>query len=1064
MKLLPIAGLILLAVAPMAPGAFFGSPSAKDPAKLSYQKDVLPLLKKYCFDCHADGAKKGGVAFDTHRSHADLLGDRKLWEQSLINIRSRAMPPEDKKKQPTLAERELLQAWIDYEVFKCDCKNPDPGRVTLRRLNRAEYNNTIRDLVGVNFRPADDFPADDAGYGFDNIGDVLSMPPVLLEKYLTAAEKILMQAIVVPPAPPARSTRLDPKALAGPVETYVGATGTMRMFTKGAATMRFATGNSGEHRLRILAAERISGQESARMEVRVDSNVVKTVSVNGTLESPTRVEFDVRLNAGSHTLAFGLLNPHDGPAGTGTKYSRGLAIEGIELAAPPAASPSLGQTQPTVQRIAPRQLQGGNSTTSPDAARRVSGKTPLTAKFSVARAGEHRLRLSTQTRHVAPEQTKMEIRVDGKVVKTIDVRGDPDLPHVAELPVQLSAGTHELSMALVNPYSTPKDSKGRSQTRAFAVEWVEVVEPTPNAVLRLLPDLLLVGYNAKKQGDGWVALNSVEEDDVAFDFVAPREGEYFLRTLAWAKPAGSNAMVLTFMKDEQVLRQVKVEANEAAPQHYEAKFRLPAGKHHLRVVVLRDKTGLSPEDAAKPLTGKTQKGTVNVHHLELEGPPEAATEMLPETHRRIFFKRANTETAPQVAREVIGAFARRAYRRPVTPAEVERLMKLYELGRKNGEPFEGSLLQALKAVLVSPHFLFRGELQPEPDNPKAVHPVNEFALASRLSYFLWSSMPDEELFQLAERGQLRKNLEAQVRRMLKDPKSRALVENFAGQWLQLRNLAIVQPDKKLFPTFDAKLRTAMQRETELLFEHVLREDRSVFEFLTADYTFVNERLAKHYGMAGVLGEEFQRVSLKGTPRAGVLTHASILTLTSNPTRTSPVKRGKWVLENLLATPPPPPAPNVPELESQNELTGTLRQRMEQHRANPSCAGCHTRMDAIGFGLENYDGIGGYRTRDAGAPIDPSGELGAADKFKGPVELANLLARQKQDDFIRCMVEKMLTYSLGRGLEYYDRCAMKEIADGLAKRRHTFSGLVLEVVNSVPFQKRRGEGDAHAANR
>ena len=919
MKLFVIAGLMLLVVAPAASGAFFGSPSAKDPAKLSYQKDVLPLLKKYCFDCHADGAKKGGVAFDTHRSHADLLGDRKLWEQSLINIRSRAMPPEDKKKQPTLAERELLQSWIDYEVFKCDCKNPDPGRVTLRRLNRAEYNNTIRDLVGVNFRPADDFPADDAGYGFDNIGDVLSMPPVLLEKYLTAADKILAQAIVT-----------DPTA------------------------------------------------------------------------------------------------------------------------------------KPTAQRIAARQMQGGNTTTNPDAARRVSGTTPLKAKFSVARAGEHRLRLSTQTRHVAPEQTKMEIRVDGKVVKTIDVRGDPDLSHVAELPVQLSAGTHDLSMALVNPYSTPKDSKGRSQTRAFAVEWVEVVEPAPNAVLRLLPDLLLVGYNAKKQGDGWVALNSVEEDDVAFDFSTAREGDYFLRTLAWAKPTGSNAVVLTFMRDAQILQQVKVEADESAPQHYEAKFRLPAGKHHLRVVVLRDKTGLSPEDAAKSLTGKPQKGTVNVHHLELEGPPEAAAEMVPETHRRIFLKRATKDTEPQVAREVIGTFAKRAYRRPVTPAEVERLMKLYELGKKNGETFEGSVQQALKAVLVSPHFLFRGELQPEPDNPKAVHLVNEFALASRLSYFLWSSMPDAELFALAERGQLRKNLEAQVRRMLKDPKSRALVENFAGQWLQLRNLNIVQPDKKLFPTFDAKLRTAMQRETELLFESVLREDRSLFEFLTADYTFVNERLAKHYGIAGVTGEEFQRVSLKGTPRAGMLTHASILTLTSNPTRTSPVKRGKWVLENLLATPPPPPAPNVPELESQKKLTGTLRQRMEQHRANPSCAGCHTRMDAIGFGLENYDAIGGFRTLDAGAPIDPSGELGAADKFKGPVDLANLLARQKKDDFIRCMVEKMLTYSLGRGLEYYDRCAMKEIADGLTKRRHTFSGLVLEVVNSVPFQKRRGEGDAHVA--
>jgi len=1061
MKWFGIAGLALLVTVPAVEAAFFGSASAKDPAKLSYQKDVLPLLKKYCYDCHADGAKKGGVELDRHKSHAELLGDRKLWEHTLLNVRSRAMPPEDRKKQPTLAEREVIQAWIDFEVFKTDPKNPDPGRVTIRRLNRTEYNHTIRDLVGVHFRPADDFPADDAGYGFDNIGDVLSMPPVLLEKYLTAADKILAQAIVIPPAPVVRSTRLDPKSLEGPVETYVGATGNMRMFTKGAATMRFTTAKTGEHRLRILAAERISGQETARMEIRVDGNVVKTVSVNGTLESPTLVEFDVRLNAGSHTLSFGLLNPHDGPAGTGTKYSRGLAIEQIELIAPPE---STALARPTAQRIAARQLKGGNDTSSPDAPRRVSGTRPLTAKFSVARAGEHRLRLSTQTRHVAPEPTKMEIRVDGKLLKTIEVRGDPDLSHVAELPVQLSAGQHELSMALVNPYSTPKDNRGRSQTRAFAVDWVEIVEPTPNSVVRLLPDLLLVGYNAKSLGDGWVALNSTEEDDVAFDFVAPRDGEYFLRTLAWAKATGSNAMVLTFMRDKEILRSVKVEADESAPQHYEAKFRLPAGKHHLRVVVLRDKTGLSPEDAVKPLTSKTQKGSVNVHHLEIEGPPEAAAEMLPETHRRIFFKRATKDTEPQVAREVIGAFAKRAYRRPVTAAEVERLLKLYDFARKNGEPFEGGVAQALKAVLVSPNFLFRGELQPEPDNPKSVHAVNEFALASRLSYFLWSTMPDAELFSLAERGQLRKNLEAQVRRMLKDPKSKALVENFAGQWLQLRNLAIIQPDKKLFPTYDAKLRAAMQRETELLFETVLREDRSVFEFLTADYTFVNERLAKHYGIPGVTGEEFQRVSLKGQPRAGVLTHASILTLTSNPTRTSPVKRGKWVLENLLATPPPPPAPNVPELDGQKQLTGTLRQRMEQHRANPTCAGCHTKMDAIGFGLENYDAIGAFRAQDAGAAIDPSGELSAAEKFRGPVELGKLLAAQKKDDYVRCMVGKMLTYSLGRGLEYYDRNSVKTIADGLARRRHTFSGLVLEVVNSVPFQKRRGEGDAHVASR
>ncbi|MBI5800584.1 MAG: DUF1592 domain-containing protein [Verrucomicrobia bacterium] len=942
MKWFASVGLALLLAAPVVSGALLGAALTKDPAHLSYEKDVLPLLDKYCFDCHADGAKKGGVEFDKHRSHAELLADRKLWEQTLINVRSRAMPPEDKKKQPTLAERELIQAWIDFEVFKCDCKTPDPGRVTLRRLNRAEYNNTIRDLVGVNFRPADDFPADDAGYGFDNIGDVLSMPPVLLEKYLTAADRVLAQAVM-----------------------------------------------------------------------------------------------------------------------TGA------------------------QSKPTGQRIAARQFSGGNDAGNPDAPRWVTGTQTVRVKFSVARDGGYRLRLSTLARHVQAAQAKMGISLDGQPLGNISVRGSPGLPHITEVPASLRAGQHELVLSFVDGNGPPPDLGGRFQARGFAVDWLEIVEAAPNAVLRLLPDELLVSFNAKPIGNSWVGLSAFDEDDVAFDFHAPRDGEYVLRTLAWAKKvdfpmppegahfqramrwakeAASDAMVLTFMRDKEKLRDVKITAEESAPQHYEVKMRLSAGRHRLSVAVFRIKTGLAPEEATKFRAGKERRGMVFVHHLEIEGPPDGAAELLAENHRRIFFKPATKDTAPHVAREVIGAFAKRAYRRPVTTAEVERLMKLYELAQKGGETFEGSVMPALKAVLISPHFLYRGELQPEPDNPRSVHPVNEFALAARLSYFLWSSMPDEELFSLAERGQLRRNLDAQVRRMLKDPKSQALVENFAGQWLQLRNLAIVQPDKKLFPTFDATLRAAMQRETELLFEHIVRADRSVFEFLTADYTFVNEPLARHYGIAGVAGGEFQRVSLKGQPRAGVLTHASILTLTSNPTRTSPVKRGKWVLENLLATPPPPPAPNVPELDGQKQLTGTLRQRMEQHRANPTCAGCHTKMDAIGFGLENYDAVGGFRTRDAGAVIDPSGELGAADKFKGPVELAALLAAQKQDDFVRCMVEKLLTYSLGRGLEYYDRCAMKEIADGLAKRRHTFSGLVLEVVNSVPFQKRRGEGDAHAAAR
>jgi hypothetical protein len=395
---------------------------------------------------------------------------------------------------------------------------------------------------------------------------------------------------------------------------------------------------------------------------------------------------------------------------------------------------------------------------------------------------------------------------------------------------------------------------------------------------------------------------------------------------------------------------------------------------------------------------------------------------------------------------------------------------------------------ALQAVLVSPHFLFRGELQPEPDNPKAVHPINEFALASRLSYFLWSSMPDERLFALAERGALRRNLASEVKRMLKDPKSRALVENFAGQWLQLRNLDIVTPDRKVFANFDDTLRSAMRRETELLFDTILREDRSVLEFLSADYTFVNERLARHYGLLfgpraagekarkGDRGKitlapslpfslsdanatsdhEWRRVSLRGTSRRGVLTHGSVLTLTSNPTRTSPVKRGKWVLENLLDAPPPPPPPNVPELKEGKELQGSLRERMEQHRADPLCASCHARMDPIGFSLEHFDGIGGWREKDGEAAIDAGGSLVTGESFDGADGLTDLLLKSKKEQFIRCLADRMLTYALGRGLEFYDKCALDEITRQLAKKDYTFSALILEIVTSTPFQKRRGD--------
>jgi hypothetical protein len=683
------------------------------------------------------------------------------------------MPPDD-KPQPTQAERDLLSEWIDAVVNDCDCENPDPGRVTIRRLNREEYNNTIRDLVGVDFEPAADFPADDSGYGFDNIGDVLSLPPTLLEKYLAAAERVMNAAMLTENASTRKTTDYEGRVLEGKGSTFVIG-GTVRVISKtGEATLPIKVSRSGEHLIRVAATQRMVGNEAARMGVKVDGNVVKNFVVTGV----------------------------------------------------------------------------------------------------------------------------------------------PDAPSYHEVSVPLTAGDHRVSFVLLNPFTGGRDSKGRTQERSYGV-----------------------------------------------------------------------------------------------------------------------------------------------HSVQISAPPEPM--QIPETHLRIMAPGANIADKRERAQTIIKAFAMRAFRRPVTDEEVSRYLRFVDLAEKEKESFDKGIKIALQAVLVSPHFLFRGEIQPEPNNPKQVHPVNEYALASRLSYFLWSSMPDEALFREAAAGTLRKNLDVQVRRMLQDKKADALVANFAGQWLQIRNLAISQPDPGTFKNFDDALRRAMIGETEHYFAHIMREDRNVMEFLDSDYTFLNERLAKHYGISGIQGEQFVKVTLTNAARGGVLTHASVLTLTSNPTRTSPVKRGKWVLENLLGTPPPPPPPEVPNLDnpqSGKQLTGSLRQRMEQHREDPNCATCHARMDPIGFGLENFDGIGAWRGKDGPHPIDPAGKLVSGETFAGPADLRSILLLRKNDDFVRNISEKMLTYALGRGLEFYDKCAVDEISANVKLKGYKFSVLVLEICKSTPFQMRRGEGE------
>ena len=413
------------------------------------------------------------------------------------------------------------------------------------------------------------------------------------------------------------------------------------------------------------------------------------------------------------------------------------------------------------------------------------------------------------------------------------------------------------------------------------------------------------------------------------------------------------------------------------------------------------------------------------------------------------------------ATEILSRLARRAFRRPITDTDLDPLLAFFDEGRNRGG-FEAGVELALRKVLVSPEFLFRIERDPPDAQPGSPYRLSDVELASRLSFFLWSSLPDEELLGLAERGMLADPavLDGQVVRMLADPRSTALVENFAGQWLYLRNMQLVMPDPKAFPGFDDNLRDAFRRETELFLVSQLREDRSLLELLEADYTFMNERLARHYGVPGIYGSHFRRVQLTGTTRRGLLGHGSILTVTSYANRTSPVLRGKWLLENILGTPPAPPPPNVPALRESGEdgvPPSSVRERMELHRRNPVCASCHAQMDPLGFALENFDAIGRWRTTgEGGTPIDPTAVLPNGVTISGPGELARVLVEQP-DRFASTVVEKLLTYAIGRGVEYYDAPAVRTIVGAAAARDYRWSSLISGVVTSTPFQMRTSDG-------
>lgn len=708
----------------------------------------------------------GGLNVMALATPGSVIESRDEWEKIVKKVHTGEMPPRGVPRPPA-EQIDALTRYVKAEFDRADrALKPDPGRVTARRLNRSEYANTIRDLLAVEFRATQDFPTDDTSYGFDNIGDVLTISPVLMEKYMAASDRIASRAFAIDPLPK-------------PVEVQY---------------------HTRDKRL-----------------TRLDLS---------TVEARHRIEWD-----GEYIVRFGLPGER-----------------------------------------------------APD------GK-PVTLAFWM----------------------------DGKLLYSMQVETKPS------------------KLVYFEPYS-------EEEIRLF----------------------------------------------------------------------------------------------------------LPEGEHTFRADFLND-------EFVKGLTAKeaySSKKNKYFNSITFVGPYRAKSE--PPSRKRVLV--CDPKTGPACVDKILSTLARRAYRRPVTRAEVAALKKFVNLARSEGQTTEQGLQLALQAMLVSPNFLFRIERDRDPTDANRVHRISDVELASRLSYFLWSSMPDDELLALAEAGKLKVPgvVDAQVKRMLADPRSAALADNFAGQWLETRNLDSVRPDPTKFPEWNSDLRDAMKTETRMFFESVLRENLSLTEFLDSRFTFVNERLARHYGMEGVTGPDFRRVELTTSQRGGILSHASVLTVSSYPTRTSPVIRGKYVLQNILGAPPPAPPADVPTLDEEavgNQ--GSLRQQMEKHRSSAMCASCHNRMDVLGFGLENYDATGKWRTMDGKFPVDVTGTFPNGKSFATPAEMRAIL-KDEMPEFSHCLTEKMLTYALGRGLERYDRRTVDDIDRKLSGSGYRSQTLIFEIVRSLPFQSRRGE--------
>ncbi len=506
-------------------------------------------------------------------------------------------------------------------------------------------------------------------------------------------------------------------------------------------------------------------------------------------------------------------------------------------------------------------------------------------------------------------------------------------------------------------------------------------------------------------------------------------------------------------------------AGDTLDARLRTKVHVKAGPHDVAVAFLRRDSAESDEPLqpfTRDLDLQNMNGIPLIDHVQITGPLNAQGPGDTPSRRRIFVcTPAGSKDEVACANRILSTLARRAYRRPVTDADMETLLSFYQTGRNQGGNFEAGIENALRLILASPKFLFRYEQDPARVAAGSVYHVSDLDLASRLSFFLWSSIPDDELLNVAAQGKLKDPavLDRQVRRMLADPKAEALVNNFAEQWLFLRNVQSVAPDEATFPNFDDNLRQSFRRETELFFESVVREDRDVMDLITADYTFVNERLAKHYGIPNIYGSQFRRVTQTNAARRGLLGQGSILSVTSYPTRTSPVLRGKWIMENLMGTPPPAPPPNVPPLKDQAQggKVLSIRQLMEEHRKNAPCSTCHKVMDPLGFALESFNAVGEYRTKDASGPIDASGQLADGTKIDGVVGLREALLKHPEY-FVGTLTEKMLTYALGRPLEYYDMPVVRGIVQSAAHSDYRFSSLIMGIVKSEPFEMKKALED------